>query len=569
MTRKTFWLLFVGALIVYSFGFSVDVMDVDSAQYASISREMVDSGSYLHVKNNGQDYLDKPPLIFWVSSLFFNLFGYSNWAFKIGSFLFTLLGVYSTFRLGKVLYNERVGRLAAIVLFTCQAFFLFNNDVRTDTILTGAVIFAIWQLTEWLHRKHWKWIIGASLGIAMAMMAKGPIGLMVPVLALGSYIVGKGWWKDLFNWQYLVVIGLVLVFMAPMIWGLYTQFDMQPEKSVPMITPHGYKYEKEVSGLRFFFWTQSFGRITGESTWSDSSGPFFFIHNFLWSFLPWALLFVMAFFSRIVKVFQASLKGDKLPELLTLGGFLLPFIALSLSRFKLPHYIFVIYPLAAVLLASWWENGVWRQHLRGFKVTALVTQLLVWTASTAGLFFIYFQFFPEAPIGYPIAAALLLLVALFLLLKFSQSSQNIMIGSVMVSLAVNLSMNGWFYPNLMHYQSGSRMARYIHNKGIDISKVYEYHYFTYSFNFYGERIVNKVNDVEIHKKLKRGEEVYLITKDPHQMDIRNDFKVHTIAMIGSHSVTMLNLPFLNPETRAQTLDHVYLIKVLGQAEHEK
>ncbi len=567
MSTKTFWWIFIAALVVYCFGFSVDLMDVDSAQYASISREMVETGSYLQVHNNGQDYLDKPPLIFWITSIFFNLFGYSNWAFKIGSFLFTLLGVFSTYRLGKFLYTERIGRLAAVILFTCQAFFLFNNDVRTDTILTGSVIFAIWQLAEWLNNRRWLFLIGASVGIGFAMLAKGPVGLMVPVLAIASYLVGKGRWGDFLNWQYLVILALVGIMLAPMLYGLYTQFDLQPEKSVPMITPQGYKYEKGISGLEFYLWTQSFGRITGENTWSNNSGPFFFIHNFLWSFLPWALLFIIAFFSRIVKVVQSSLKGEKLPELLTLGGFLLPFLALSLSEFKLPHYIFILYPLAAILLASWWEQGVWEKRQKGYKVTALITQLLIWVASAGGLYFIYFQFFKGAPVYLPIVAVLLLLAALIFIVRYRQSSAKLIVGSVLISLAVNFSMNTWFYPSLLEYQWGSHMAQYIEQEGIDPENVHEYYTFTYSFNFYAGRTAEVVTDPLIKYKLKKGEEVYVITVDPYQMNLRKDFKVHTLYSFGSHSVTLLNLNFLNPETRMQTLKQIYLIKVLGEAEH--
>jgi 4-amino-4-deoxy-L-arabinose transferase-like glycosyltransferase len=567
LNTKTFWWIFIGALAVYGLGFSVDIMDVDSAQYASISREMVEGGSYLEVKNNGQDYLDKPPLIFWVTSIFFQLFGYSNFTFKIGSFLFTLLGVYSTFRLGKFLYHARVGRLAAAILFTCQAFFLFNNDVRTDTILTGSIIFAIWQLVEWLHHKKWKWLLGAAVGIALAMLAKGPVGLMVPVLAISSYLVGKGRWADFFNWQYLVIIALVGVMLAPMLYGLYTQFDLQPEKSVPMITPDGYKYETGVSGLKFYLWTQSFGRITGENTWSNNSGPFFFIHNFLWSFLPWALLFAIAFFSRITQVVKISLKGEKLPELLTIGGFLLPFLALSMSEFKLPHYIFVLYPLAAVLLASWWEEGVWKYKLKGFKIAALVTQSIILLASGLALYFLYFRFFKGAPLYLPLLTGLLLAGAVYFLLKWKKSSVMLIMASVWISLAINFTLNGWFYPNLLKYQWGSEMANYIEENDIDASTVYEYYTFTYSFNFYAGRTADVVIDEIIEHKLKKGKEVHVITADPYLQDLRSDFKVHTLYTFGSHSVTLLNMKFLDPATRAQTLKPIYLVKILGKAQN--
>ena len=198
MNKHTFLWLFGAITLVYLPGFNIEVMGVDSSQYALISREMAETGDYLQVKTYGNDYLDKPPLLFWLNSLIFKLLGYHNWSFKLGSFLFTLLGVYSTFRLGKFLYSASTGRMAAILLYTCQAMFLMNNDIRTDPILTGSTIFAIWQLVEWLNTRKWFFLIGSALGIALAMLSKGPIGLMVPALAVGGYLVGKKRWSDFF-----------------------------------------------------------------------------------------------------------------------------------------------------------------------------------------------------------------------------------------------------------------------------------------------------------------------------------------------------------------------------------
>ena len=50
----------------------VDIMEVDAGQYASMSLEMLKSGDYLHLVDRGQDYLDKPPLIFWMSFSYIN-----------------------------------------------------------------------------------------------------------------------------------------------------------------------------------------------------------------------------------------------------------------------------------------------------------------------------------------------------------------------------------------------------------------------------------------------------------------------------------------------------------------
>ena len=62
-------------------------MEVDATQYASMSVELLQSKSYLQFTDLGKDYLDKPPLLFWLSALSIALFGNTTWAFKIPSFI--------------------------------------------------------------------------------------------------------------------------------------------------------------------------------------------------------------------------------------------------------------------------------------------------------------------------------------------------------------------------------------------------------------------------------------------------------------------------------------------------
>ena len=63
-------------------------MDVDASQYAEISREMAQSGDYLHIYDRGFDYLDKPPFLFWASALSMKVFGINNLGYKFPSILF-------------------------------------------------------------------------------------------------------------------------------------------------------------------------------------------------------------------------------------------------------------------------------------------------------------------------------------------------------------------------------------------------------------------------------------------------------------------------------------------------
>ena len=60
MNKNTFWLLLAAILGVQLVGvFCIPLMDIDAAQYASISREMLERNSFLQIYDLGKDYLDK------------------------------------------------------------------------------------------------------------------------------------------------------------------------------------------------------------------------------------------------------------------------------------------------------------------------------------------------------------------------------------------------------------------------------------------------------------------------------------------------------------------------------
>ena len=67
MPRNTFIFSLLAACIVCVIGMlGIPLIDIDAAQYASMSREMAGSGNYLQLYDLGKDYLDKPPLLFWL-----------------------------------------------------------------------------------------------------------------------------------------------------------------------------------------------------------------------------------------------------------------------------------------------------------------------------------------------------------------------------------------------------------------------------------------------------------------------------------------------------------------------
>ena len=130
-------------------------------------------------------------------------------------------------------------------------------------------------------------------------MTKGPLALMVPVFAFVPHFVLRRNWKELVRWEYILLLLIIAVLLLPMSIGLYQQFDMHPGKVV--------NGKKILSGLRFFYWTQSFGRVTGENTLRENGSIFFLLQNMFWSFLPWILFLLIGLFAAIKRSFKKDL----------------------------------------------------------------------------------------------------------------------------------------------------------------------------------------------------------------------------------------------------------------------
>lgn len=514
----------------------IDIMNVDAAQYASISLEMLHNHSYLQVKDLQSDYLDKPPLLFWISSLSLGLFGVCNFAYKIGAFLMLLLSLYSIFSFTSIYYSQQVAKNAVLIFGTCQAFFLMTNDVRTDGILTSSVITSIWLLTEYFLNKKIKHLVFAAVFTAFAMMAKGPIGIIAVLMPLGLQLLYKKNWKQIFSFSWFFYLLIICLLLIPMSYGLYIQFDLHPEKITNGV-PHQ-------SGLYFYYWLQSFGRITGENFWDNGLPWHFFIGTICWDFFPWILILYFGLFFQIKKIINKTST-----EICSISGFLLLFILLSMSHYKLPHYIFVTFPFASIICADYIEtlsqkqSKNWNKVYFGFGFIVLILLLI-------------YQVFFFTEINYILIA--LALLQLFLLLRLNKISLvgiGKMIGYVIV---LNLFLSFVFYPKLLTYQADSMAGKWFYENKVN-EKVYFLDEKSHAFNFYTKNPVHKLITLKDIDTIQKS--CWLFTKQENLLQIESKVQVIEKKKFENYPITRLKLPFLLQQKRAETLEYYYLIKI--------
>jgi len=550
MIQKNIFLLFAVIIVVYFCAIGVDTMDVDSSQYAAISREMKESGSYLQVYEQGKDYLDKPPFLFWISSLSMKLFGENNLGFKFPSILFAIIATFATYRFVKLFYDKTLAVLSAIVLASCQAVFLITNDIRTDTILMSWVIIAIWQIAEWMQSKKTIHFILGAAAIGAGMLTKGPIALFVPIFAFGSHFVLQRKFSYLFKPVYLLGIIVIALVLIPMSIGLYQQYDLHPEKTVTGL--------KNVSGLRFFYWTQSFGRITGENVWNNHAPFSFLFENLLWGMLPWTLFFISGLLNDLFQLVRKKFSATENEEFLTTGGFVLTYCSLGISKYQLPHYIYVVLPLIAIITAKMIYALFWQNKFTLLKKIIIPVQWLICAALLIAPAMILIYSFPASSI-WPWLIPVTTAVSVIILLLNKPVKQKLLSISLALIIGLNLFLSLWFYPQVLQYQAGNVAGRFISKQ-----KIKPENFFMYKFegndvalHFYSKQIVKAIDSISV---LPAG--TYLLTMDEGLQNIKNTWKNIEIVHQGfDYHVTALTGKFLNKETRDQQCKKYYILKL--------
>lgn len=542
LNRNTYRMLFGLLGVVYVAGLFVPLMDNDSAHHANIALRMYLTGDYVSLVDHGKDYLDKPHLHFWLSAFSYNIFGVTTFAYKFPSLLFTLLGTYSTYRLGRSLYNNETGKLAALIAASAFAYILANNDVRMDAILTASVVLATWQLVDWVNGKRLINALGAALGLALAFATKGHIGVFTPAVGIFFYILYKKDWKSFYHWQLLALIAAFFLFISPVVYCYYLQYDLHPGKVI--------RGQSGRSGVEFILWKQNFERFQGDSFGADAKNDYlFFFHSMLWAFAPWSVLAFIAFFSRLRSL------STRRYEWLTLGTFAVMGLMLTFSGFKLPHYLNIIFPASAVLTASYlYHNMDNRTILKRLLVVQVVLCILALLAAAA----INLWAFPirdSLAIG---GFFIILAASLFILKNQKERLRQIITASVVTSVLVFFLLNTNFYPQLLTYQAGNELAEKTKDR-VNTQNVYFWPgIYSSTYNYYTSELRKEYND----SVLQNPGPVWIMVNGGKLPELAaHGLKAQEIIGQRDYEITMLDLKFVNPKRRNEVTGRYYLVRV--------
>ena len=174
------------ALFVWRLG-SHDLWPPDEPRFALVAREMWQRADYAVLSLDDRLYTDKPPLFFWAINGFGRLLGgVDEWAARLPSAVAGLLALFLTYWLGASLYERRTGLYGALVCATSVQIVERARWASIDMTLNLFVLSAVVLLwRSWTAPERAPWVVrGAWILMGLATLAKGPVGLLLPLLAV-------------------------------------------------------------------------------------------------------------------------------------------------------------------------------------------------------------------------------------------------------------------------------------------------------------------------------------------------------------------------------------------------
>ena len=328
LVRRRYLVLIVyGSLLLVPFLGAFDFWYPDEPDLAQVCQDMDRTGDWISPRRNGVIWIDYPPLMYWAGCVSARVFGgVGEFTLRLPIALAAIAIALVTCQAASKWFGARTGLWAGVILLTCLQ--LTHNAVgyRPDLLFTlgigaGLLVYAQGSAEE---AKWWPRIFAFAI-FGVAMLAKGPLGLLLPGLVLTLWHAGRKEWTRL-----LVLAPLSLISLAIFLpWAVAVAAAMGKDN------------------VAHELYAQNVGRFFSGSRGHDK--PWFYYFVGIWvDILPWSPLLPFAF----LWVRAQRLWKDRYVQLL-LWWFGASFVFLTIATTKRQLYLIPAYPALAILM-GWW-----------------------------------------------------------------------------------------------------------------------------------------------------------------------------------------------------------------------
>jgi 4-amino-4-deoxy-L-arabinose transferase-like glycosyltransferase len=324
------------------------ITDSDEAFYAQGAREMVDRGDWITPHYNGQFRFEKPVLYYWLAALGYLALDVGEFAARLPSALAGLVLVLTTYACARRWYDEATGFLAGAITATSFGYVAVARQALPDLALACFIVLGTWAALVALvaprpvgpdPRRRW-WLVLAGAALAGAFLTKGPVGAVLPALAVGPLALWRCWSeRHARPGGARVLVGRLALDVS--LLALACLLLTTPWFAA-MTAIHGVAY------LDRFFIDENLQRFVTNQY--NAPRPFwYYLPIVAGGLLPWSPLMVVWWppFRRVV---QRARRLQPVEIWLTVWA-LTPLLFYSLSDGQQPRYILPVLPPLAILLA--------------------------------------------------------------------------------------------------------------------------------------------------------------------------------------------------------------------------
>jgi len=325
--------------------------DATEARYGEIAREMLTTGNWITPQlDPGIPFWAKPPLSMWLTALSLKLLGVNAFAARLPHFLLgavTCLLVYLFARRERDAFQ---GLLAAAILATTPAFFASSGAVMTDAALvlgTTLAMFGFWRSVN-EPRPSLMDRYSLFLGLAIGLLAKGPVALVLALLPIGAWTILAGRAQDCVR-RIPWMRGTLLTAALALPWYMLAEARTPGFLDYFIIGEHWRRYTEPgwTGDLYSYAHTSPRGTI-----WLYA----------LLATLPWCVLALGALTLLWRRNAQQAVLRDPLLLYLTLW-FAAPLLFFTLARNVVWTYVLPSAPAFALLVAQGLRVLAWRRPL--------------------------------------------------------------------------------------------------------------------------------------------------------------------------------------------------------------
>jgi 4-amino-4-deoxy-L-arabinose transferase-like glycosyltransferase len=333
--------------------------DLDEGRNANCAYEMMEANNWIIPTFNGKLRVDKPVLLYWLQILSYLAFGVNEFAARFPSAVAALVTVLLAYELARSMFTRTTGLIAGVVVASTPMLCGASRFANPDALLNCFTVLTLTIYWLGVAERRWWWFVLLGMSTGLAVLAKGPVGLVLPCAVIALFLL---WQRQL------------SVLWNPRIFFASTAFTLT---AIPWYVLVGLETHGEF--LSGFLWTHNLER--GISTMESHDGfPGYYLVILLVGMAPWSIflalslwfgiwstirvpwLFCQAWWASASEVgaqeTENSLTDRPAAYRLLICWVAVYVLAFSVSATKLPNYVLPAMVPCALLIARFLQR--WR-----------------------------------------------------------------------------------------------------------------------------------------------------------------------------------------------------------------